>query len=76
MKALASGLKRRWKSHVGVKEPLPSYLAVENDAKNLSTEKPERGAKLFAGKLRRSVTGNTAGERIKRERSTILRSWR
>ncbi|HQU44881.1 MAG TPA: c-type cytochrome [Pirellulales bacterium] len=47
VKALATGLKPRWKSPVEINAPLPSYL-TQHHAKNESTESLAAGAATFA----------------------------
>ncbi len=47
IKALAAGLKLRWKSDVEVPRPLPPYRA-EQDAPRPSNEEPTMGATAFA----------------------------
>jgi mono/diheme cytochrome c family protein len=46
--ALAAGLKSRWKVKAAVQDRLPSYLAAERGAADVSTENLERGTKSFA----------------------------
>jgi mono/diheme cytochrome c family protein len=46
VKALATGLKPRWKSRVGTDAPLPSYLP-QHDTKSESTESLAAGASTF-----------------------------
>jgi mono/diheme cytochrome c family protein len=48
VKALATGLKARWTSPVGIKAPLPPYLIAKRDSANNTRESLERGATSFA----------------------------
>jgi len=48
VKALASGLKAKWKADVALKLELPPYLAPTKEPAVASTETTERGMKLFA----------------------------
>jgi cytochrome c oxidase cbb3-type subunit 3 len=48
VKALATGLKARWKTSVQMKVPLPPYLAPARDVSDVSANGLEPGAKSFA----------------------------